>query len=168
MALIRFIYGPRTGEQQHCSRECADALVTGGFAELVEKPNPDAAIEQARKVPPAGWIIAQVGHIKQRFALVRNDGFGGSAIYEDAPKHRVWHYDPASGREGYVEQATDCPPELIERFRALKAANDATLNADHFALGELQRQERVRLQQVLDAQDAAAATLVRTFGGNSD
>ena len=125
--LCRICRGPRYNEVVHLpkSQETNLALILGDI-ELAEAPVDP--VDQARtSLPPAGWVVGSSGLYGQKPVLIRHDGYGGKQIYEDVPgPTRRWKYDPATGNEGYVEEPSDCPKELAEEFRGLKAA----LNVD--------------------------------------
>ena len=123
MALIQFTYGPRCGQQQHCSRETADALITGGFAELVEKA-PDTCNLSRQKLlhPEPGWKLLRMvdAQGREHYNIVLDDGVGGRIVYQGIPpKTKVWRYDPQTEQEGYILEDSGCPAALISQWQTL-------------------------------------------------
>jgi hypothetical protein len=151
--LIEFISpSPKAGQQEHKSREAAAILIDAGFAKAVptdEKPHHSHVIP-ARHAP--GWFIETIGIANDSYVLAHYDGLGNSMKYEKPPgPARKWHYDPATGEEGYISEPSTCPKELVDEFLLLTGGVDPlTRKLNEEAAGERYREQLARKQYEID------------------
>jgi hypothetical protein len=114
---------------------------------------------------PRGWSLIRKmdAQGREKLLFLFSDGHGGQLCSDRVPGPRkVWKYDPQTEQEGYVDEPTDVPPELIKQFLALGGGNNnpfADLDA-----GAARQQKLIEAEALQESQNRQANTLLHIHG----
>jgi len=155
--LYRILRGPKYGQTVHLpnSQEINALLLLGDI-----EPLPDPDLERAHGNTPImhptyGWraVRESTPSGNSRVVIVFHDGCGGRTVYSGPPgPTKVYQHDPQTGFEGYVWQKSDCPEEVVTKWRELSGPNVDP---------EWIKEEQQRLRNEHEAEQAKQDNLAR-------
>lgn len=143
--LYKILSGPHTGKTCHFPQsQEIHALTLLGLLEPAEQA------PTAPAPPPAGWRVVKLETSKRGFAIGYDDGLGNTLLCRTESgipgPEKVWHFDPETGKEGYVFRKSTCPDSVVQEFLRLTGAV--------VDIAEVRRQEREQIKEAMAKQSA--------------